>query len=400
MTVRPDVADAAERPADWDRVLARRLATHRLLDPEPVHDDGTAAMTAVVDAMVGAHAQVMVAGETSVGLRADGVTRADVRRALEVERTLVKAHGPRGTVHLLSAGGLTRWVGAMGWIGASGPVPSRAARLTGDQQEAVLAAIGTALAGAELTVDELDEAVVGATGPWAGDLVMPAFSGFWPRWRQLIGTAGHRGVLCFGRLRGRKVTYTSPRTWLPAFDPRPGVAAALDLLHDYLAAYGPATAAELARWLSIRPARAAELFSQAGADPRLERVDRAGAACLRLAAASDAEPRRGEVRLLTLFDAYGIGSQPRAWIFPGRASERALAGGQAGNFPVVLVDGVVAGVWHQRLAGTRVRITVEMFETPAAARRRAVEEQVDRVAAVLGVTPELTFGEISVGAHA
>ncbi|WP_154796309.1 winged helix DNA-binding domain-containing protein [Occultella kanbiaonis] len=388
------------RGDDWDRLLAARLATHRLLETVPTGADRSTAITAVVDAILGAHAQVMVAGETSIGLRVGGATRSDVRHALEQDRTLVKAHGPRGTVHLLSADGLSRWVGAMGWIGTAGPTPPPAMRLTPEQADAVLAALGTVLLDVELTVDELDEAVIGATGPWAGDLVMPAFGGYWPRWRQLIGIAGHRGLLCFGRPRGRKVTYTSPRTWLPGFDPQPGVGAAVDLVHTYLAAYGPATAAEFAKWLAIRPGRAADLFAQAEADPRLERVDRDGAGCLRVAGAPDVEPRRDQVRLLPLFDAYGVGSQPRERIFPGRAAERALAGGQAGNFPVVLLDGVVAGVWHQRLSGSRVRITVEMFEGPTARRRRAIEEQADRVAAVLQARPEVAFGDISVGAHA
>ncbi|MBZ2198662.1 winged helix DNA-binding domain-containing protein [Occultella gossypii] len=390
----------AARGDDWERVLAGRLATHRLLEAASTGADRSTAITAVVDAIVGAHAQVMVAGETSIGLRVDGATRTDVRHALAQDRTLVKAHGPRGTVHLLSAGGLSRWVGAMGWIGTAGPTPPPAMRLTPERADAVLAALGSVLAGAELTVDELDEAVIGATGPWAGDLVMPAFGGYWPRWRQLIGTAGHLGVLCFGPPRGRKVTYTSPRTWLPGFDPQPGLDAAVDLVHTYLAAFGPATAAEFAKWLAIRPGRAAELFAQAEADPRLERVDRDGAGCLRVAGPPDVEPRRGQVRLLPLFDAYGVGSQPRERIFPGRATERALAGGQAGNFPVVLLDGVVAGVWHQRLTGSRVKITVEMFDEPTATRRRAIEEQVARVAVVLEATSELTFGPITVGAHA
>ena len=47
------------------------------------------------------------------------------------------------------------------------------------------------------------------------DFSMPAFDGMWPRWRQALGTAAKRGALCFGPNRGRKVTYTSPRRWLP-----------------------------------------------------------------------------------------------------------------------------------------------------------------------------------------
>jgi hypothetical protein len=85
-----------------------------------------------------------------------------------------------------------------------------------------MAAIGEALADAELTVDELTEQIVDRTGPWAGEETMAAFGGRWPRWRQLTSTAGHRGLLCFGPNRGPKVTYTNPHRWLPGFRPDDG----------------------------------------------------------------------------------------------------------------------------------------------------------------------------------
>jgi hypothetical protein len=86
-------------------------------------------------------------------------------------------------------------------------------------------AIGDALADAELTVDELTEALADRPGPWAVERTMDAFGDKWPRWRQLTSTAAHRGVLCFGPDRGRKVTYTNPHRWLPGFRPARGDAA-------------------------------------------------------------------------------------------------------------------------------------------------------------------------------
>jgi hypothetical protein len=76
--------------------------------------------------------------------------------------------------------------------------------------------------------------------------------------------------------------------------------------------------------------------------------------------------------LLPYFDAYVVGAQPRSLVFPGPAAERAVARTQAGNFPVLLIDGVVAGVWHQRRAGHRIHITVESLchLRPAAPRPR------------------------------
>jgi hypothetical protein len=120
-------------------------------------------------------------------------------------------------------------------------------------------------------------------------------------------------------------------------------------------------------------------------------------------AAGDTEfpdgPARG-VRLLPYFDAYVIAAQPRERLFPGAAYERALAGGQAGNYPVLLVDGVVAGVWHQRRQGRRTTVTVEPLVRLTARQERELGEQVERVGEVLEARPELVVGEVRVGPHA
>jgi hypothetical protein len=106
------------------------------------------------------------------------------------------------------------------------------------------------------------------------------------------------------------------------------------------------------------------------------------------------------VRLQPYFDAYVIAAQPRERLFPGAAFERALAGGQAGNFPVLLVDGVVAGVWHQRRQGRRTTVTVEPLVRLTARQERELGEQVERVGEVLEARAELVIGEVRVGPHA
>ncbi|GAA2639828.1 hypothetical protein GCM10010307_39410 [Streptomyces vastus] len=106
------------------------------------------------------------------------------------------------------------------------------------------------------------------------------------------------------------------------------------------------------------------------------------------------------MRLLPYFDAYAIAAQPRERMFPGAAYQRALAGGQAGNYPVLLVDGVVAGVWHQRRQGRRTTVTVEPLGRLSGAQERELREQVDRVGEVLEAGPELVVGKVTVGPHA
>ena len=67
---------------------------------------------------------------------------------------------------------------------------------------------------------------------------------------------------------------------------------------------------------------------------------------------------------------------------------------------MLLVDGVVAGVWHQRRSGRKLDITVEPLEPLTPAQRRELDEQVERVGVILEGTPQLTIGTVTVGSHA
>ena len=404
---------------DWQQVSARRLvraglaagAEVTVAAGDPVAAGGAAPsagrdLAATVAAMAGAHAQIMSAAELSIALRSPGATAADVRAALWTDRTLTKTFGPRGTVHLLPTAELSAWLGA---LSALPPIVNRFApdvRLTPDQLDSVLAAVGTALAGTELTTEELDAAVGDLAGPWAVDEVMPAFQTMWPRWRQAMGMAGHRGVLCFGAGRGRRVTYTNP-------DVKPAEAdeALATVVRDYLWSYGPATSPQFAKWFGATPGWASEVFARLADARRIEEIDFEGVPAWVAAddtgfddtacddtACDDTVPTG--LRLLPYFDAYGVAGQPRDRLFPGRAAERALNRGQAGNRPILLVDGVVVGIWHLKRSGRRATVTVEAFTPLDRARYTMLEEQAARVGEVFGMAAELVLGEVEAGPHA
>ncbi|MET9906466.1 winged helix DNA-binding domain-containing protein [Streptomyces sp. NPDC006476] len=378
----------------WNEASARRLERQFLANPAergtPVAD--------IVAAMLGAHAQVLSAAELSVGVRATGVARDEVRGALWEERALVKTYGPRGTVHLLSAAELPLWSSALPAVRSAASPPAPHVRVSEEQAEQILAAIADSLDGACLTLDELGEEVVARTGSWAGDRVMPAFQDLWPRWRQVMHRAGQSGALCFAPDRGRRATYTRP----PRFTPLPADEALGELVRRYLRAYGPATPRTFAKWLAAKPGWATELFGRLAEAGAIEEVVFEGAGDWWIAAGDTEFPEervRG-VRLLPYFDAYGIAAQPRESLFPGDAYRRALAGGQAGNYPVLLVDGVVAGVWHQRRRGRRTTVTVEPLGQLSARDERELGEQVNRLGEVLGTAAELVVGKVGVGPHA
>jgi hypothetical protein len=381
----------------WSTANVRRLQRHALLTPAPAGTE-PAEIAAV---LCGAHAQVLSAAELSIALRIQGANRTTVRHALWDDHRLIKTHGPRGTVHLLAADDLPTWMAALSAIPAHSPFPD-GVRLTQQQAEEIVAAISQALEDAELTLDELDEAVVDLAGEWAGDRVMPAFQDLWPRWRQAVVMAAYRSVLCFSPNRGRRVTYTNPRRWLPEFKPASEAKAIATVITRYLYAYGPATSQHFAQWIGAPPTWAAEQFERHSR--KLTKINSDGTpgwlarGDTEMAQEEDVE---GSVLLLPYFDAYTVGSHPRSRLFPGKAATRALApSGQAGNYPVLLIDGVVAGVWHQRRSGRQIEVTVEPLTRLTAGQRRALENQVERIGEILESTPHLTVGTVTAGPHA
>lgn len=356
--------------------------------------------------MVGAHAQVMSAAELAVGIRMRDAVASDLAEALWTERRLVKTFGPRGTVHLLPTAELGEWLGALSMLPSMTGQPE-GVRLEAGQQDEVLAAIADALAGdpgdgdssgvaVGLTTDELDAAVLARLGPWAAEPSVPAFGGWWPRWRQAIVPAARAGILVFGANRGAKITYLAA----PGFEPVPD--ADLALLRRYLHTYGPATPADYARWLAIRAGRAQELFTRADRDhAALDHVDLDGSdAWVNAGDTSFGEDSLPDLRLLPYFDPYVVGSWPREKLFPGRASGRALARGQAGNYPVLLLGGVVAGIWHLKRRGHRATMTIESFTALSSRRRLALDAEAHRVGRIVGTEIEVVLGEVPVGPHA
>jgi hypothetical protein len=116
--------------------------------------------------------------------------------------------------------------------------------------------------------------------------------------------------------------------------------------------------------------------------------------------ATPERPHRG-ITLLPYFDAFVVACHPRELLYPGAAATRALTpSGQAGNYPVLLVDGVVGGVWHQQRSGRKLAVTVEPLTRLTAMHLRQLDDEVELLGGVMGATPTLTIGTVKAGAHA
>ena len=365
----------------WDAVLAWRMQRQHLAERAPA-----AAALDVVSDIAGLHAQVFSSAELTLWARVDGLERGWVERALWEDRALVKTWAMRGTLHLLRADELARYVGALARLKPRHHVGAwlRHHGLTREQADAMLAAIPAVLDGEPMTREALASAVAERAGEKA--LVAKLGGGF----GDLLKPAAFTGDLCFAPNDGRLVRFTSPATWIDGFTPPgPDEGAAAAVLRTYLHAYGPAPREQLPRWFGMTSPAEAGRWIKALGDEVCE-VDVEGARGWMLAADVDAAASAtpgGVVRLLPGFDHYVVAAPRDAEaVLPAEHRARVYRP-QGWLSPVVMVDGRIAGVWERDADG----VTVTPFKRPDAALRDGVQAEAERLAAFLGGAPDVVW---------
>ena len=404
----------------WDQVRGHRLRRHGLVEPFP-----PGAAVEVASAVCGIHTQVGSAAALSLARRVSGADVSLLTNALWDERTLVKTYGPRGTVHVFPAAELSLWTAATRAMPAKGSRQADSSsgllQLTADQAEQLRLAVLSATSGTQLTRAELGRVITAECGPWADQTAIAAFQGGWQHWRVAVDEAVAQGILCYGPPRGNQVTFLRADGWLPrsikqvwtANDEAMlgGVPAILvEVARRYLATYGPATHQEFAQWFTLPAGFAKQVY--AAFEDELVPVDVEGH---RSWALRDQQPDAWEpvtecVRLLGYFDCFAVGSHPRDELAPPDSAKHAVSHGRAfapgkgrqflcGPLPVVLVDGVVRGVWTYRMEGRKEQARVEVFGRTDANLRRLLEAEVGRLSAVLGRDLTLSLGPADIAAH-
>jgi len=71
----------------------------------------------------------------------------------------------------------------------------------------------------------------------------------------------------------------------------------------------------------------------------------------------------------------------------------------AGSLPVLLVDGVVAGIWERRRSGRRFDLRVEPFVRLSAGQREVVSTRAARIGEILQAPVAVSFGAIDRRPH-
>lgn len=370
----------------WAQVMAWRSARHHLDERVPAK-----AMLDVVADIAGLHAQVMSSAELTLAARVEDAAPDDVRRALWEERSLVKTWAMRGTLHLLPAAELPRWQAALstrrGWETGAW---QRGFGVTLEELGRLNDAVARALDGRLLTREELAAEVGRLTGSEElGDKLRES-------WGALLKPAAALGLLCFAPNQGQQVRFTRPDTWLGGWTEHDPDQAMAEVTRRFLAASGPVTREDFARWWGIpSPARGGRLLERLGSE--VARVEVEGTAAYALAADLPGLAEAGgsrAVRLLPAFDQYVVTATLQAErLMPGPFKARVYRP-QGWLSPVLLVGGRMDGTWRQEARGRRLLVTIEPFTGPPPAwARRAAEAEAERLAAFTGGELELRWAE-------
>jgi hypothetical protein len=335
-----------------ERMTRQGLAARSTADP-----------AVVATSAVGIQAQDLGASRLGIRARTSSVDSADVERAFETDRSVVRTWLMRATVHLVAAADVV-WMTAL-----FGPMIERRFlnvrwRELGLTEKAIDRALPIAdevLAGRELTRHELAAELADRGIRLAADAQAAT---------HLLVALSARGLSCRGPERGRDATFARVADWAGR-GPMPDDPLA-ELARRYFRAFGPATAADFTTWSGLPSGKA--LAAVRDELTEVEFDGRRGWSLGRV------EPVGG-VRLLPMFDNYLLGYRDRAAILPVERQASVYVGGIIKA--TVLLDGRIVGRW--RLGRTRAGATVEIepFEAFPRRVRTALEGEVADVARFL-----------------
>lgn len=310
----------------------------------------------------------------SVGLRMQGVTVAEVERAI-TERAIIRTWPMRGTLHFVAPADV-RWMLKLLTPRVIANSARRHAQLGLDEttNAASQALFARALEGGkQLTrtamLAVLEEGGIATTGQ---------------RGYYLLTWAAQVGLICFGPMQGKEQTFVLLDEWVPAGKELSRGEALVELAVRYFTGHGPATVKDFAWWtgLTMGDARA----SVAAAGDQLAQTSINGQSYWIASAAPDQPGGDDSLYLLPGFDEYLLGYGDRSAVLDPQYANRIVPGGNGVFYPTIVSNGQVVGTWKRTFKKGAVVITASPFTnlTPAEKERFAAAAQ--RYANYLGLT--------------
>lgn len=359
------------------RVALARLR-HQLLTDAPQNDvtqpvsstTCDVSATAVVRALGAVQSQDYAGATWAVGMRARGLTAADVERAFNTGEIL-RTHVMRPTWHFVAANDL-RWMQQLtaSRVVARMASSNRTLGLTPEVFRKSRAILEKVLRGRQyLTRMQLKAAL---------DLAKIKTEGT-QRLAHLVMQAELDGLICSGPRIGKQFTYALVDERAPTSRDLAGDEALAELTRRYFAAHAPATVHDFAWWsgLSISECRrgvqllgtdieSCTLDDVAYVVPRGFDLPRADAAA------------RTAVHLLPNYDEFFIGYRDRSAIADRLRDLRLVTGANALLAHVIVIGGQLVGGWKRAQAASGVSVVPTLLVPLSRKEQAALDTEIER----------------------
>lgn len=366
----------------------RRLAGRHHLAPACRADD----VVTVASDLVGIHGTDPGSAYVGAFARTRALTPADLESALYIERSLLKMLGMRRTLFVVPRdvaavmnSAVAEPIAArerkrlIAWIGEAGVVEGDPEAWLAQVEAETVAALDQL---GHATATELTKVVpglrvqipFGAGRKWAGTVGVST--------RMLFLLAAEARIIR-GRPKGSWISslyqWAPMETWLGAPLPRMHAAEAqAALVRRWLTTFGPGTLKDIAWWTDWTLGDTRRALTAVGA---VEVALDEGTGYL-LADDLDVTADPGPwVALLPALDSTTMGWNERGWFLGPHGARLFDTNGNAG--PTIWADGRVVGGWAQRRSG---EVAINLLEDVAAAVRRQIEAEAERISAWLGPT--------------
>ncbi len=357
-------------------VMRRRLRNSRLTG------DAFATPEEVVAWHGAMQAQDYGPAKWSIGQRSL-VLDPDVERAV-AEGSILRTHALRPTWHFIARDDI-RWLLAL-----TGPRVQRSnasryrelgldARTLGRCESRFVSALG---GGNHLTRDEiagvLDRAKIDRSGQ---------------RLPYVLMHLELEGVICSGPRAGKKHTYALLDERAPRGARLDRDEALAELTGRYLTSHGPATIQDLRWWSSLTISDIKHALDLLGSEVESMVIDG-----LTFWSMTSEVPRGATTRgaqLLQTYDELIVGYTTSRFFGDQRAAAVRVAW-QDRRVPrdVVLVNGLVAGLWRRTIKRKEVTVEILTYDDPKASHTRALEAAGANLGRFLGLEPTVTIGRL------
>lgn len=192
---------------------------------------------------------------------------------------------------------------------------------------------------------------------------------------------------------GRRPILTGGSAWLGGTSFADEAPALEYLARHYLAAFGPASVADMAAWSGLAIARLRPALATIDAGEGLRRYsDERGRELFDLAGCSvPAAEVDAPARFLPMWDSALLAYADRTRLIDD-AHRKVVTARNGDTLPTFLVNGRVAGLWWAEADGTRSRISLEPFVRLGRGERRDVDREGERLADFVGPIEPAVFG--------